>query len=143
MRELTTKFGTLYIEEPSDIRPDDDRYVIEDSLHRWFDYFAVETVEETWGDYETFYKELKEKLATLETPQEILDYLGIDAWTVSKDWKDLLDDAYGRDEYFWDEKTQNYYTEMEDGTRITITKETLLDNEFVNVIGDFYIWIYG
>ena len=143
MRELTTKFGTLYIEEPSDLRPDDDRYVIEDSLHRWFDYFTVETVEETWGGYETFYKELKEKLAALETPQEILDYLGIDAWTVSKDWKDLLDDAYGRGEYFWDEKTQNYYTEMEDGTRITITKETLLDNEFVNVIGDLYVWVYG
>lgn len=143
MKELTTKFGTLYIEEPNDLRPDDDRYVIEDSLHRWFDYFTVETVEETWGDYETFYKELKEKFAALETPQKILDYLGIDAWTISKDWKDLLDDAYGRDEYFWDEKTQNYYTEMEDGTRITITKDTLLDNEFVNVIGDLYIWVYG
>ena len=142
MRELTTKFGTLYIEEPDDLRRGDDRYVIEDSLHRWFDYFTIESVEEGWSDYEAFYNELKEKFAKLKDPDELLDYLSIDAYTVSKDWGDLLEDIYGEGEYFWDEETNSYYTEMEDGARIDITREVLLDNEYVNVIGDWYILVY-
>lgn len=141
MRELTTKFGTLYIEEPSDNRADEDRYVIEDSKHRWFDYFTAESVEESWGDYEKFYNELKEKFATFEKPDDVLDYLGIDAYTISKKWEDLLEDAYGEGEYFWDEEHQVYYTEMEDGTKIDITKEIIEDNEYVNIIGEWYILV--
>ena len=141
MRELTTKFGTLYIEEPSDLWPDDNHYVIRDSLHRWFDYFSIETVDETWGNYEKFYEELREKFATFKYPDDLLDYLGIDAYTASKDWTDLLEDAYGEGEYFWDDETNFYYTEMEDGTRVNISEETLLDNEYVNVVGDWYILV--
>lgn len=141
MRELITKFGTLYIEEPSDYRADEDRYVIEDSEHRWFDYFTTESVEESWGDYEKFYNELKEKFATFEKPDDVLDYLGINAYTISKKWEDLLEDTYGEGEYFWDEERQVYYTEMEDGTKIDITKETIEDNEYVNIIGEWYILI--
>jgi len=141
MRELTTKFGTLYIEEPSDLRPDDDRYVIEDSKHRWFDYFTAESVEESWGDYENFYNELKEKFVTFEKPDDILDYLGIDAYTISKNWEDLLEDMYELGDYFWDEKTQTYYTKAENGQRTTITEEFILNNEYVNVIGEWYILV--
>lgn len=141
MRELTTKFGTLYIEEPSDHRADEDRYVIEDSQHRWFDYFSTESVEESWGDYETFYKFLQEGFVNLKTPDDLLDYLGINAYTVSEKWEDLLEDMYGEGEYFWDEETQTYYTETEDGQKITITEETVLDNDYVNIVGNWYILI--
>lgn len=141
MRELTTKFGTLYIEEPSDNRADEDRYVIEDSKHRWFDYFTAESVEESWGDYETFYRFLQQGFTNLKDADELLDYLGIDAYTTSKNWEDLLEDAYGEDEYFWDEERQVYYTEMEDGTKIDITKTTMEDNEYVNIIGEWYILV--
>lgn len=141
MRELTTKFGTLYIEEPSDCRADEDRYVIEDSKRRWFDYFTAESVEESWGDYENFYNELKEKFVTFEKPDDILDYLGIDAYTISKNWEDLLEDMYELGDYFWDEKTQTYYTKAENGQRTTITEEFILNNEYVNVIGEWYILV--
>lgn len=141
MRKLTTKFGTLYIEEPSDHRADEDRYVIEDSEHRWFDYFTAESIEESWGGYENFYNELKEKFATFKKPDDILDYLGIDAYTISRNWEDLLEDAYGEGEHFWDEERQVYYTEMEDGTKIDITKATIEDNEYVNIIGEWYIFV--
>ena len=141
MRELTTKFGTLYIEEPSDYRADEDRYVIEDSEHRWFDYFTAESIEESWGGYEKFYNELKEKFVAFEKPDDILDYLGIDAYTISKNWEDLLEDVYGEDECFWDEERQVYYTEIEDGTKVDITKTTIKDNEYVNIIGEWYILV--
>lgn len=141
MRELTTKFGTLYIEEPNDHRADEDRYVIEDSQHRWFDYFSTESVEKSWGDYETFYKFLQEGFANLKTPDDLLDYLGIDAYTSSEKWEDLLEDMYGEGEYFWDEETQTHYTETEDGKKITITEETVLDNDYVNIVGNWYILI--
>lgn len=141
MRKLKTKFGTLYIEEPTDNRRDEDRYIIEDSEHRWFDYFTTETVEETWGTYERFYKELKEKFVKLKTVEELLDYLSIAAYTISKDWTDLLEDIYGEGEYFWDEENKIYYTETESGDKIEITKETLKDNEYINIIGAWYILI--
>jgi hypothetical protein len=141
MRKLTTKFGTLYIEEPTDNRADENRYVIEDSKHRWFDYFSTECVEESWGDYETFYQCLQNEFSELKTPDDLLDYLGIDAYTASQRWEDLLEDAYGEGEYFWDEKAQTYYTKTEDGQTITITEETILDNEYVNVVGNWYILV--
>lgn len=143
MRELKTKFGTLHIEEPSDLRSDEDRYVIWDSLDRWFDYFSVELVEETWGNYEKFYKELKEKIAALDKPEDLLDYLGVDAYAVSKNWEDLLRDIYGEGEYFWDEEKETYYTKMEDGAKIYLTKDNILDCCYVNVIGDWYILVCG
>lgn len=141
MRELTTKFGTLYIEEPSDNRADEDRYVIEDSKHRWFDYFTAESVEESWGGYEAFYKFLQQGFANLKDVDELLDYLGIDAYTTSKKWEDLLEDMYELGDYFWDEKTQTYYTETENGQRTTITEEVILNNEYVNVVGEWYILV--
>lgn len=138
MKELKTKFGTLYIEEPTDARADEQRYVIYDSERRWFDYFTTDTVEETWGTYEQFYEELKEKLAKFETVDVLLDYLGIDAYTVSKDWTDLLEDAYGEDYEYKDGK---YYTKHNDAYDSEITQESLMDNEWVNKIGDWYIFI--
>lgn len=141
MRELTTKFGTLYIEEPSDNRADEDRYVIEDSKRRWFDYFTTESVEGSWGDYESFYGFLQRGFANLKDANELLDYLGIDAYITSKKWEDLLEDMYELGDYFWDEKTQTYYTETENGQKTTITEEVILNNEYVNVVGEWYILV--
>ena len=141
MRELTTNFGTLYIEEPSDNRVDEDRYVIEDSKHRWFDYFTADGIEESWGGYEAFYRSLQQDFANLEDADELLDYLGIDAYTISKRWEDLLEDLYELGDYFWDEKTQTYYTEAENGQKTTITEEVILNNEYVNVVGEWYILV--
>ena len=117
MRKLETKFGTLYIEEPKDNRADEDRYVIEDSYRRWFDYFSTETVEEGWDSYEDFYDDLQKHFKEFEKPEGLLDYLGIDYEVASTNWRDLLK-----------------YT---GGDAI----EDVLSNEYVNKIGDYYIFI--
>lgn len=117
MRKLKTKFGTLYIEEPTDHRADEDRYVIEDSYRRWFDYFTTETVEETWGSYGNFFNDLQKHFEGFEKPEDLLDYLGINYEVASADWKDLLE-----------------YTS---GDSI----EDVLSNEYVNKIGDYYIFV--
>lgn len=117
MRKLKTKFGTLYIEEPTDNRADEDRYVIEDSYRRWFDYFTTETVEETWGSYENFFNDFQNSLEKFDEPQDLLDYLGINYEVASTDWKDLLE-----------------YT---GGDSI----EDVLSNEYVNKIGNYYIFV--
>lgn len=142
MRELTTKFGTLYIEEPSDNRPDKDRYVIEDSRHRWFDYFSVDLVEEGWDSYEDFYNNLQLNFATIKTPEELLDYLGIDAYVVSKNIKDIFESIYKPSgKYIYDPKTKTYYVELNNGEKNQITEESILNNEYVNVIGEWYILV--
>ena len=138
MRKLETQFGKLYIEEPTDNRADKDRYVIEDSEHRWFDYFSTEAVEEGWDDYEDFYNDLQKHLKEFEIPDELLDYLGIDAYSISKDWTDLLEDIYGEDYEYINNK---YYTTYNDAYNSEITKESIMDNEWVNKIGDYYIFI--
>ena len=117
MRKLETKFGTLYIEEPTDNRLDKNRYVIKDSEHRWFDYFSTETVEEGWDDYEDFYNDLQKHLNKFKKLQSLLDYFGINYEAASTDWKDLLDYIDGD------------------------TVEDVLSNEWVNKIGDYYILI--
>ena len=117
MRKLETKFGAFYIEEPKDNRADKDRYVIEDSEHRWFDYFSTEAVEEGWSYYEDFYNDLQNHFKKFKTPDELLDYLGINYEVASINWEDLLE-----------------YT---GGDAI----EDVLSNEYVNKVGDYYIFI--
>lgn len=138
MRELKTRFGTLYIEEPTDNRADKDRYVIYDSEYHWFDYFTVECVEETWDDYETFYKEITERFANYESLEKLLDDLGINYDSIEKDWTKTIPFLYG---CFYYEKDDCFYTKYEDKYDSEITKDNIIENEWINKIGDYYILI--
>lgn len=135
MIELKTKIGSLYCENPNG-REEETRLKIYDSKERYFDYFTIESILDTYSTIEEFIEDMKKSLAELSSAEKILDYFGVDAWSASVEWTDLLEDMYGGDGFEY--KSGKIYN-TKDCSEITL--ETILDNEYVNIIGDTYIFV--
>lgn len=132
MKEIKTKFGSLYIEEEND-REEKDRIKIFDSEHRYFDYYNLDNL----GVGETIAELVDENvkmIAACKTVDELLEYLGINSHTVSEDWTDLL-------EYMFDSArcVDGKWYDAIDGSEIT--EATVMKNEWVNKIGKNYILV--
>ena len=131
MKQINTKFGTLYIEEwefdchkPLQ-REEEDRVKIFDSNKNCIDYESAELVEEN-AEYEHITpQELLDKhaskLANAKTIEDLLDMLDIDYEFVGTKDETI---AYLHNELNWDLPSEDYNP---------------LDNEWVNKIGDYYI----
>lgn len=135
MIEVKTKIGTLYLEE-KDCREEDDRIKVFDSLGRYFDYFCLEHIEEDGTTIDEFYEQTKRDLAEVDNIDKLLDYFGINVWTASIEWTDLLEDMYGFDGF---EYRDGKIYDLSDGTEITI--DVIMENEYVNKIGSTYIFV--
>ena len=128
MKQINTKFGTLYIEEwefdrhkPWQ-REEEDRVKIFDSNKNYLDYLSAESVEES-AEYDNITPQecldrFANNLASIETIEELLDWFG------------LNDDLITTDRVV----VENYlhYFDMDDDSDIE-------ENEWVNKIGDYYI----
>ena len=134
MIELKTKIGSLFCEEPN-AREEKDRLKIFDSKGRYFTYFSTDYIYDHCTIAE-FITSLKVTLSKLSPVEKILDYFGIDSYSASIEWTDLLEDMYGHDGF--DYKDDKIY-DTASGEEITL--ETILNNEYVNVIGDTYIFV--
>ena len=119
--KIDTKYGSFYIENWEG-REEEDRIKLYDSLGRYLDYFSVECIEETWGgSWGDFVEEIMRSALKFTKVEEFLDYLGINSLIISTDWKDLLGEL--------------------DLNKETSTREDVLENEWVNVIGNNYILV--
>lgn len=136
--KIETKYGSFYIEDEI-YRQEEDRIQLFDSLGRWLDYFTIECIEETWGgSYSDFVEEIMRKAKSFDRVDEFLEYLGINSYTISENWEDLLEDMYPNEgEIEYDEIAKVWKTS--DGE--IITEETILKNEWVNKIGKNYILV--
>lgn len=134
MIELTTKIGSLFVEE-IDNREENERIKVYDGLGRYFDYFSVEDIRKDRNALKKFYEQLKLNLKKIENIDTLLNYFGISNCTASTKWEDLLEDIY------------DDYAEYHDGDWIDITddsiitEKTIMANEWVNKIGETYIFI--
>lgn len=135
MIEVKTKIGTLYLEE-KDCREEYDRIKVFDSLGRYFDYFCLEYIEEDGQTIDEFYEQIKRGLTEVNNVDKLLDYFGINAWTASIEWTDLLEDMYGFDGF---EYRDGKIYDLSDGTEITL--DVIMENEYVNKIGSTYIFV--
>lgn len=128
MKQINTKFGTLYIEEwefdhhkPWQ-REEKDKVKIFDSNERYLDYFSADSIEEN-AEYDNITpQELLDKYASdfanIETIEEFLDELGIEYDLITKDRVEVV----------------NYLLDFNvDDDR------DIEENEWVNKIGDYYI----
>lgn len=123
--------GVLYMEAENE-REETDRIKIYDSKNRYLEYLPLESVSE----YETvsqYCNKVIRRLEECETVEEIVEYLGIESYTIGTSWTDLLEDIYKFDGYEYDSETEKYIT-VPDGEEITERK--VLDNDWVNRIGD-------
>jgi hypothetical protein len=125
LQTIKTKYGTFYIEKIG-YQEEDERIKIYDSKQRYMDYFNIEHVEDVAEinciSPEEYMADIIHKIKYLNNIEELLDYLGI-AWEcMSTDWKDVAN-----------------YLSLENPEK---TEKDLLENEWVNVIGDYYVAVY-
>ena len=128
MKQINTKFGTIYIEEwefdhhkPWQ-REEKDKVKIFDSNERYLDYFSADSIEENAGYDNITPQELLDKYASdfanIETIEEFLDELGIEYDLITKDRVEVV----------------NYLLDFNVDDDIDIE-----ENKWVNKIGDYYI----
>lgn len=133
MKEIKTKFGILYIEDAAD-RSEAERIKLFDSRKCYFDYLPVDGYEES--EVERLVSKTIEDISKMQQIDELMDYLGIDSYTVGQVWIDLLEDIYGMDGYDYDSETEEWVT-VPDGDEIT--EADVMRNEYVCSIGDMLI----
>ncbi len=133
MRKIETPFGILYIEEEND-REETHRIKIYDSEMRYFDYYSLDYLEEGVTIAE-FVEEQVKWLAGRKKLDDLLEGLGIDSYSTSEDWTNLLEDMYqGRAKLVYGK-----WIDETDGSEIT--EQVVMDNEWVNKIGNTYILV--
>lgn len=135
MTEIKTRVGNLYIEDATE-REEPDRIKLYDSRKAYLDYLPTDGF--STEDVAALAMKTSTEIKKLRRVDELMDYLGIDSYTVSKNWEDLLEDIYGIDGYEYDAESGIWHT-VPDGNEIT--KATVLQNEFVCVIGDELVLI--
>lgn len=122
MKEIKTKFGTIYVEEGAFDRhkpwqrEEEDKVKIFDSNKRYLDYFSVDTLEENASFYDIKPQELLDRYANLfahiKNIKRFLEILLIDYDLITKDRSEVI-------KYLLDFNIE--------------------ENERVNIIGDYYI----
>lgn len=133
MKKIETLFGILYIEEEND-REETHRIKIFDSEMRYFDYYSLDYLEEG-VTISSFVEEQAKWIEGRKSLDDLLEGLGIDSYSVSEDWTDLLEDMYHGDAQLEGDK----WIDKTDGSEIT--EQVIMENEWVNKIGNTYILI--
>lgn len=133
MKKIETVFGILYIEEEND-REETHRIKIFDSEMRYFDYYSLDYLEDgvTISEY---VEEQAKWISSRKSLDDLLEGLGIDSYSISEDWTDLLEDMYQGSAKLVDGK----WIDETDGSEIT--EQVVMENEWVNKIGNTYILI--
>jgi len=126
LTKIETPMGVIYIEKRGD-REENDRIKIYDSELRYLEYM-------TYDDETSYKNDIFDHVSKCQTIDEILDLLGIHSRTISEDWQNLLEDLYGFDGYYF---AGNAPCLKEDDS--LIYEEKLMENEYINRIGKFYI----
>lgn len=134
MIEIHTNVGDLYLEE----RPtkQDPQFInLFDSNEKHLYRFETEKVLEN-QTIEEYVCKILEKLITVKTVEELLEYLNIYSYTTGESWIDLLEDMYGFDGYDYDFDNDKYVL-LSDGSEIT--EQRVMENYNVNKIGATYV----
>lgn len=126
LRKIKTPVGTIYIEKFF-FREEDERVKIYDSNKKYLDYISIETIFDRSEDYHcsliTIFEEYIKYLEKCSTVEKLFEGLGIKCVEYSVEWKVVADKLVKDSEH-----------------QINSVME-LLDNDFVNQIGDYYIYI--
>ena len=120
MRKIKTNFGDIYIEEFGDRSREKGRIKLFDSERRYLNYLS-EDVMKIVADEENmslmeYYEKVTMEIGQCEKIEDFLDYSGCQ-WVIAVNNTDVFREV----------------SEIDD--------ENLLDNEWVNKIGDWYIKI--
>ena len=132
MRKINTKFGPLYIDEFTDDRHtgrDESKIKLYDSYEQYMDYFETET----------FY-DLAEMNGN--TPEEELEnYINFieKCETIEHLIENTISNGYELITESWKEVAAHLGIALRDEARAF---QEIVNNEWVNIIGDYYIVVY-
>lgn len=125
LQTIKTNYGTFYIEKIG-FQEENERIKIYDSKQRYMDCFNMEHVEDVAEinriSPEEYMADTIHKMKNLKSVEELMEYLCISWECMSDDWKDIAD-----------------YLSPENPEK---TEKDLLKDEWINVIGDYYIVVY-
>lgn len=125
LQTIKTNYGTFYIEKIG-FQEEKERIKIYDSKQRYMDYFDMEDVEDVAEIHcmspEEYMADTIHKMKNLKSVEELMEYLCVSWECMSDDWKDIA-------KYICPEYPDK-------------TEKDLLENEWINVIGNMYISIY-
>lgn len=126
LRDIKTPIGTIYIEHFSQ-REEDERIKIYDSNKEYLDYISMDTIidwaEDHCCDYITIFEEYIKCFEKCTNVEKLFGRLGIKYIEYSVEWKIVADKL------------------VEDSEHQINSVMELLDNDFINQIGDYYIYI--
>ena len=122
LQTIKTNYGTFYIEKIG-FQEEKERIKIYDSKQRYIDYFDMEDVEDVAEIHcmspEEYMADTIHKMKNLKSVEELMEYLCVSWECMSDDWKDIAN-----------------YLSPENPEK---TEKDLWENEWINVIGDYYI----
>ena len=126
LKEVNTLVGTIYIEDFL-FREEDERIKIYDSDKKYLDYISMDTIMD-WSEKHhcscvTILEEYIKYLEKCSTVEKLFEGLGVKCIEYSVEWKVVADKL------------------VEDSEHQINSVMELLDNDFVNQIGDYYIYI--
>lgn len=125
LQTIKTTYGTFYIEKIG-FQEENERIKIYDSKQRYMDYFNMEHVEDVAEinciSPEEYMADTIHKMKNLNNVEELMEYLCLSWECMSEDWTDVA-------KYICPEHPDK-------------TEKDLLENEWINVIGNMYISIY-
>ena len=129
LQEIKTKFGSIYIEQLGEQR-DKERLDIYDSNKKYMTYIDGTVFEEVAKNSETttesVYHDWCESFNKYQSIEELVDILGLETDIDTTDWKEAA-------EFFFNPNENPEYEEH--------SEQELLENEWVNKIGNYYIVI--
>lgn len=132
MRKINTKFGKLYIDELTDDRHagrDESKIKLYDSYEQYMDYFETETF------YELAETNGRTPEEELETYIEFLE----NCKTIESLAENAVPDGYELITQSWKEVAEHLGIAHKDEARMF---QEVINNEWVNIIGDYYIVVY-
>lgn len=126
LREVKTPVGIIHIENFF-FREEDERIKIYDSDKKYLDYISMDTIMDWSEKYHcscvTILEEYIKYLEKCSTVEKLFEGLGVKCIEYSVEWKVVADKL------------------VEDSEHQINSVIELLDNDFVNQIGDYYIYI--
>lgn len=130
---IDTHFGPIYVEQFG-YQEEEDRLKVYDSDGRYLFYFSID-----WAMIDEVLISIIRDKKRMKQADNIFDLVGMfcDSFTASQNWEDLIEDL----------QEEHVLCSREDGQLLwagagtPCTKESLLENEYINRIGDYYILI--
>lgn len=135
MIEIHAKIGDLFLKETPETK-EPMKLNLYDSTQKYMYSFSTENIGKDCS-IEGYICCILNRLLSLQTVEELLQFIQFKSWTLSERWVDLLEDMYGLENFTYDVEEDKFIL-LTDNTEIT--EQKILEDPAVNKIGSGYVY---